>query len=123
MPDRPARSTDRTPLLVALVVATVALLVAGALAGGFEAYAVADPRVLTRVGLPLAEAVGSLSAAATIGLLGLAVFAVPERERTERLVRGAVRLLEPALILVLAGVVALVTAALLQAVYGVRAVP
>lgn len=46
-----------------------------------------------------------------------------ERERTERLVRGAVRLLEPALILVLAGVVALVTAALLQAVYGVRAVP
>lgn len=43
-----------------------------------------------------------------------------EAENAERAVRSAVRLLEPTLILVFAGLVALVAAALLQAVYGVR---
>lgn len=43
-----------------------------------------------------------------------------EQERSERIMRAMVRLLEPALILVFAGVVALVAAALLQAVYAVR---
>ena len=43
-----------------------------------------------------------------------------EQERAEQTVRSAVRLLEPALILVFGGVVAFVAAALLQAVYSVR---
>lgn len=46
--------------------------------------------------------------------------AVIERERAERLVRAAVRLIEPALILVFGVIVALVASALLQAIYGVR---
>lgn len=43
-----------------------------------------------------------------------------EADRAEQAVRGAVRLLEPALILGFGGAVALVAAALLQAVYAVR---
>ena len=43
-----------------------------------------------------------------------------EQERAERAVKSAVRLLEPAMILVFGGLVALVAAALLQAVYSVR---
>ena len=43
-----------------------------------------------------------------------------ERERATQLTRSAVRLLEPALILVFGGLVALVAAALLQAIYSVR---
>ena len=43
-----------------------------------------------------------------------------EAERAERLVKDAVRLLEPGLILVFGGIVAFVAAALLQAVYSVR---
>jgi type II secretory pathway component PulF len=46
-----------------------------------------------------------------------------ESERAERLVRGLVRVLEPALIIAFGAVVALVAAALLQSVYGVRPVP
>jgi general secretion pathway protein F len=43
-----------------------------------------------------------------------------EQERSERIVRSAVRALEPSLILTFACLVALVAAALLQAVYSVR---
>jgi type II secretory pathway component PulF len=43
-----------------------------------------------------------------------------ERERTNRQVRGAVRLIEPLLIIVFGGIVGLVAAALLQALYSVR---
>jgi len=44
-----------------------------------------------------------------------------ESEQTERILRGAVRLLEPGLIIVFGAMVALVAAALLQAIYSVRA--
>jgi general secretion pathway protein F len=43
-----------------------------------------------------------------------------ERERSESMVKSAVRLLEPSLILLFGGLVALVAAALLQAIYSVR---
>lgn len=46
-----------------------------------------------------------------------------EQERTEQAVRGAVRLLEPTLILIFAAIVALLAASLLQAVYSVRPTP
>jgi type II secretory pathway component PulF len=45
-----------------------------------------------------------------------------ERELAEERVRAFVRLLEPALILLFGAVIALIAAALLQAVYGVRPV-
>lgn len=50
----------------------------------------------------------------------LAHAAALERERSESMVKSAVRLLEPSLILVFGGLVALVAAALLQAIYSVR---
>jgi general secretion pathway protein F len=43
-----------------------------------------------------------------------------EHERAERVVKSSVRLVEPALVLTFAGIVALVAAELLQAVYSVR---
>jgi general secretion pathway protein F len=43
-----------------------------------------------------------------------------EAERAEQLVRALVRVLEPSMIIVFGGIVALVAAALLQAVYSVR---
>jgi general secretion pathway protein F len=43
-----------------------------------------------------------------------------EQQRTDRIVRTAVRMLEPILLLTFAGLVALVAAALLQAIYSVR---
>jgi len=43
-----------------------------------------------------------------------------ESERAETLVKGAVRLLEPAMIVIFGGIVAIVAAALLQAIYSVR---
>lgn len=43
-----------------------------------------------------------------------------EQQRADRIVRTAVRMLEPALLLAFASVVALIAAALLQAIYGVR---
>lgn len=43
-----------------------------------------------------------------------------ESERAETLVKGAVRLLEPAMIVIFGGIVAVVAAALLQAIYSVR---
>jgi len=46
-----------------------------------------------------------------------------ESDRAQRLVRGLVRVLEPGLILGFGGIVALVAAALLQAMYGVRVTP
>jgi general secretion pathway protein F len=54
-------------------------------------------------------------------LVGMLTFAARmEQNRAERIVRTAVRLLEPLLILLFAGVVAAVAAAMLQAVYAVR---
>jgi type II secretory pathway component PulF len=43
-----------------------------------------------------------------------------EQQRVDRIVRTGVRLLEPILLLTFASVVALIAAALLQAIYSVR---
>ena len=53
----------------------------------------------------------------------LAQAAKLEAGRAEQGVRAAVRVVEPALIIVFGGMVALVAAALLQSVYSVRPVP
>jgi type II secretory pathway component PulF len=46
-----------------------------------------------------------------------------EHERATRMVKNAVRLLEPLLVVTLGGIIALVAAAMLQAIYGVRPGP
>jgi type II secretory pathway component PulF len=45
-----------------------------------------------------------------------------ERDRVTQMVKGAVRLIEPMMIVIFGGVIALVAAALLQAIYSVRPV-
>jgi type II secretory pathway component PulF len=64
---------------------------------------------LTRAGEESGQLPGMLEHAARL-----------ERDRAQRLVKAAVRFLEPMLLLVFAGIVGLVAAALLQAVYSVR---
>ncbi len=78
--------------------------------------ALADADAMTVVAVRLASAgeeTGRLSA-----MLGHA--ARLERERAELVVRTAVRFVEPSMILVFGGLVAMVAAALLQAVYSVK---
>lgn len=92
---------------------------AGIVAGESVAAALARTRALTPTTVRLAragEASGKLAA-----MCGHA--ARIEAERAETLVTQAVRLVEPALILGFGAIVALVAAALLQAVYSVRPVP
>jgi type II secretory pathway component PulF len=85
-------------------------------AGGALSRALADHDAVTPTVVRLARAGEESGTLAPM----LARAAVMEAERAERLVRNAVRLLEPALILLFGGIVAFVAAALLQAVYSVR---
>ncbi|MGH7679633.1 MAG: type II secretion system F family protein, partial [Gemmatimonadaceae bacterium] len=83
------------------------------------ARALGETRAFTPLGIRLVQAgeeSGKLSAM-------LRHAAKLEQERSDRLVRTVVRMLEPALILVFAGLVAVIAAALLQAVYAVRPAP
>jgi general secretion pathway protein F len=89
---------------------------AAVVAGAAPSRALDEHDALTPTAVRLARA-GEESG--TLGPM-LARAAAMEADRAERLVRNAVRLLEPALILVFGGVVAFVAAALLQAVYSVR---
>lgn len=84
--------------------------------GGRIAPALEDARALTPGAVRLVRAgeeTGQLAAM-------LAHAAALETAHAERQLKGALRLLEPALVLLFGGVVALVAAALLQAVYNVR---
>ncbi len=67
---------------------------------------------LTRAGEESGTVPGMLERAARI-----------ESTRAERMIKGAVRLLEPGMVLIFGGIIALVAAALLQAVYSVRPAP
>jgi general secretion pathway protein F len=80
------------------------------------ATALARHDALTPIALRLAHAGEESGRLATM----IAHAARLEHERATRLVKGAVRLLEPMMILVFGGVTALIAAALLQAVYSVR---
>jgi len=87
--------------------------------GTSVAAAFAEANALTPTGVRLVKA------GEETGRLGamLAHAARLEEERASVLLRSAVRLLEPGLILLFGGVIALVAAALLQAVYAVRPAP
>src|SRR5580765_4231479 len=86
-PRRPA--TSNVPVPLAIGVGAVALVLAGLATAAFSPYAVADPGAAVRWGLPLTEVVRDVSMSAALGLLGLAVFVLPERSSTDR--RGQAR--------------------------------
>jgi general secretion pathway protein F len=92
------------------------------LAGGLVESGSTLAAAFTSVGALTPLAIKLVSAGEQSGRLApmLRHAAKLEQQRADRLVRGAVRLLEPSLILLFAGIVALVAAALLQAVYAVR---
>lgn len=72
------------PLGLAVGAGLLGVLVAAVLTGATAPLELADPGPLVRWGLPLVGAVSTLASAATVGLLGLAAFLVPERTRTDR---------------------------------------
>lgn len=98
-------------LAARLLEAREAVVTGGRVAAAVEAAGAMTPTVVRLI-----------RAGEESGRLGpmLAHAAQLEAERAEGIVKGAVRLLEPALILAFGGVVALVAAALLQAIYSVR---
>ncbi|PZE65061.1 cytochrome c oxidase assembly protein [Curtobacterium sp. MCBD17_021] len=78
---------------VLLLVAFVSLLVALVVGGGADAALIADPGAVVRFGLPLTRMLVDLSAAATIGGLGLATIGLsrtaPEWDRAVDVAAGA----------------------------------
>ena len=85
--------------------------------GGRVSRALADTHGATPTVVRLARAGEESGRLATL----LAHAAKIERERAAQAVRNAVRLVEPAMIVLFGGIVALVAASLLQAIYSVRA--
>ncbi|MFQ6170762.1 cytochrome c oxidase assembly protein [Oryzobacter sp. R7] len=72
------------PLGLALAVGLVTASAAAALTGVVAPLDLADPGPAVRWGLPLVSTVATLASAATVGLVGLAAFLVPERTSTDR---------------------------------------
>lgn len=109
-----ARATGDAALKERLLTAREAIVAGEGIARALEAH---EAVTVTAVRLVRAgDASGRLA-------LMLAHAATLERRRAEQTVKSAVRLLEPGLILVFGSVVALVAAALLQAIYSVRPTP
>jgi general secretion pathway protein F len=109
-----ARAAGDAALAARLMAAREAILGGQGIARSLAAADAVTPAALHLI--RTGEAAGSLAAM-------LSHAARLEAERAERLTRAAVRVLEPALIILMAGIVALVAAALLQAVYGIRPAP
>jgi type II secretory pathway component PulF len=87
--------------------------------GGRLSTALADQSAVTETAVRLVRAGEETGELAT--MLGHA--ARFERERTGALMRAAVRLLEPAMVVLFGGLIAFVAGALLQAVYSIRPAP
>jgi general secretion pathway protein F len=106
-----AQAAGDAAIRVRVLAARQAVVAGSALSRAFAETDAATPTIvrLARAG----EESGQLAAMLARG-------ASMEAERAERIMKDAVRLLEPALILVFGGIVAFVAAALLQAVYSVR---
>jgi general secretion pathway protein F len=106
-----AHATGDVELTARLLAARTEVAQGARLSAALAAHAAATPVVqrLVRAGEESGRLPSMLMHAAKL-----------ERERAARRVRGAVRLLEPALIIAFGGVIALVAAALLQALYSVR---
>ena len=106
-----ARATGDAELDARVSAARGTVSAGESLSRALEVHAAATPTVvrLVRAG----EETGRLSAMLAHG-------ARIEQQRADRVVRTAVRMLEPILLLAFASVVALIAAALLQAIYSVR---
>ncbi|HYN30165.1 MAG TPA: cytochrome c oxidase assembly protein [Dermatophilaceae bacterium] len=79
-----SRPEAARPTVVVTAAAATAVVVAALLTGGLAPLAVDDPGPFVRWGLPVVTAISSIAASATLGLLGLAAFLVPERRTTQR---------------------------------------
>lgn len=84
-----AARTPMGPVAVVTVSGLVVALVAASLAGVLAPLVLDDPGPVVRVALPLVRVVSDVSSAATLGLLILAAFLVPERRTTERRIQAA----------------------------------
>ncbi len=80
----PERSSPARVLVVAVGGALLALVPAALVTGAVAPVALADAGPFVRWMVPVADAVGNLTSVATVGLLGLAAFVVPERATTNR---------------------------------------
>lgn len=109
-----ARASGDAELASRLLVAREQVVAGSSLASAIEAEEALTPTTvrLIRAGEEMGQLENMLEHAARL-----------ESERAEQVVRAAVRLLEPALIMTFGGIVAVVAAALLQAVYSVRPTP
>jgi general secretion pathway protein F len=109
-----ARASGDAALVSRLLAAREAVIVGSSLASALEAEGALTPTAvrLVRAGEEMGQLATMLGHAARL-----------ESERAEQVVRASVRLLEPALIVIFGGLVAVVAAALLQAVYSVRPTP
>ncbi|MGE9808774.1 cytochrome c oxidase assembly protein [Janibacter sp. G1551] len=70
------------PLVILVGVGLVAAVVGVLVGGAAQSYPIGDPGALVRWGLPLLRLIHDLSASATIGLLLVGAFLVPETVRT-----------------------------------------
>jgi len=61
-----------------------AVVVAALITGAVAPLDLGDPGPLVRWGVPVVSTISTLAASATVGLLGLAAFLMPERSRTSR---------------------------------------
>ena len=85
--DRPAELAQHglaRPLGLAVAAGLVAVVVAAVLTGAVAPLDLGDPGPLVRWGVPVVSTISTLAASATVGLLGLAAFLMPERARTNR---------------------------------------
>jgi general secretion pathway protein F len=106
-----ARATSDAELEARLTLARGAVTAGEPLSRALELHGATTPTVvrLIRAGEESGRLPAMLDHAARI-----------EQQRADRIVRAGVRLLEPMLLLTFASVVALIAAALLQAIYSVR---
>jgi cytochrome c oxidase assembly factor CtaG/putative copper export protein len=88
--ERPARrSGSWRPLVLVGAIGLVVAAVAAGAGGATTPYAIGDPGAVVRWSLPLVRLVHDVAASATVGLLVLAGFLVPETTRTDHRVRAA----------------------------------
>jgi type II secretory pathway component PulF len=106
-----ARASGDAALSARILVAREAVVVGQGIARALSAAHAMTPTAirLVQAGEETGRLAHMLAHAATL-----------EREQAERKLHAAVRLLEPGMILVFGGIVAVVAAALLQAIYSVR---
>jgi general secretion pathway protein F len=106
-----ARSTGDAEIERRILAAREAVVSGHPLSGALRESSALTPTALrlVRAGEESGRLVGMLQHAAKL-----------DRDHADRLTRGAVRLIEPILILTFAGIIGVVSAALLQAVYTVR---